>query len=223
MPAKTRSRRPRRGAVPPAQAAAIAHARWLVDRVRGVTGALGRAGAALRAPLRSSRGAPAPAAEAPAEATSAEPSAQPAARPSRAAALAAEVAGRARAASPRVRQRAALARHGLTRAASRALALVAAALLALGRGLVRHHGVLLGLVHRLMWWGSLALLIVGGRIAIDPHGHPLAEAVPFFVGGFALCAFAILLAASPRIRVAAFALGVSHAGLALLLWTLTQG
>lgn len=90
------------------------------------------------------------------------------------------------------------------------------------RALVRQRAPLIGLLHRLLWWGSLALFVIGGRIVADPHsGGTLAEALPLFVGGLGLCAAAAFFAASARIRWASLALGASHAGLALLLWAVS--
>lgn len=92
----------------------------------------------------------------------------------------------------------------------------------LARALVRQRAPLIGLLHRLLWWGSLALFVIGGRIVADPHsGGTLAEALPLFVGGLGLCAAAAFFAASARIRWASLALGASHAGLALLLWAVS--
>jgi len=80
-----------------------------------------------------------------------------------------------------------------------------------------------GLLQRVLWWSALALFVVGGRDLLSPYQGTLVEALPYFIVGFALCALAILMASSRRIRWAALALGFGHGTLGLLLWTVLQG
>lgn len=70
------------------------------------------------------------------------------------------------------------------------------------------------------WWAALALLWFGGRALLDLHA-PLAQtALPIFLIGLGLC-LPLLFAAAARLRWAGFALGASHAALAVLVWTIT--
>lgn len=211
--ARSRTRRDR--PLPPAQAAAIRHVRWLVRRIRG----LGQAPQALVGRLQ--RRGEAAEAEAPE-------------------ALAASQAPRVRepiAPRPRRPSLVTLARPQATRlrallvAAHRRLGPLFAAIVAglvgglgwLARGLVGQRHLLFGLAQRALWWSALALFVVGGRHLLSPYEGTLADALPYFIVGFSLCALAILLAATRRIRWAALALGFGHGALGLLLWTVLYG
>ena len=90
-------------------------------------------------------------------------------------------------------------------------------------GIQRHRGALLGLLLRGAWWGSLALLLLGGRAVLELHDHaPLDQAaLPVFALGLGLCALLLVLAAQARLRWAAFALGLGHGGLLTLVWVVT--
>jgi len=215
--------------VPAPQAAAMAHARWVVERVRGLIGRL----RALRrwAPWAATGGAQArvsgqEAAPAAARGRRVRATGDASGAGSKQLSLGEAGSGRASMIRARLRRGVVAAQAGflgLARASGPVMRRAGRALVAgmrgLGAGLVRQRALLFGLMHRSLWWGSLALLLIGGRIVVDPHaGGTLVEALPLFVGGFGLCAAAALLAASARIRWASWALGAGHAGLALLLW-----
>jgi len=113
--------------------------------------------------------------------------------------------------------------------AARLLVGLRLALRAASRGVVGLSGLLvqrrvlvIGGVQRLLWWVALALFVVGGRDLLSPYEGTLVEALPYFIVGFSLCALAILLASSRRIRWAALALGFGHGALGLLLWTVLE-
>jgi len=91
------------------------------------------------------------------------------------------------------------------------------------RLLVAHRVFVIGTFQRLLWWAALALFFIGGRDLLSPYEGTLVEALPYFVVGFSLCALAILMASSRRVRWAALALGFGHGSLCLLLWTVLQG
>ncbi len=95
-------------------------------------------------------------------------------------------------------------------------------LMGFGRLLAARRVFVIGLVQRLLWWAALALFVLGGRDLLSPYEGTLVEALPYFIVGFALCALAILMASSRRIRWAALALGFGHGALCLLLWTVLQ-
>jgi hypothetical protein len=90
-------------------------------------------------------------------------------------------------------------------------------------GLVRHRAVLFGLLTRALWWGALALLLLGGRALVEIHGHaPIdQEALPAFAVGLGVCALLVLVAAQARLRWAALVLGFGHGGLLALAWVVT--
>jgi hypothetical protein len=91
---------------------------------------------------------------------------------------------------------------------------------AVSDGLVRHRDVVFALLTRVMWWGALALLLLGGRALVEIHGRaPLdQQALPAFAAGLGLCALLVLVAAQARLRWAALVLGFSHGGLLALVW-----
>lgn len=90
----------------------------------------------------------------------------------------------------------------------------------LGAAVTRHRAVLFGLFTRAMWWGALALLLLGGQALIEIHGRaPLdQQALPAFAAGLGLCALLVTIAAQARLRWAALVLGFSHGGLLALCW-----
>lgn len=92
-----------------------------------------------------------------------------------------------------------------------------------GRLLVARRVFVIGTFQRLLWWSALALFVIGGRDLLSPYDGTLVEALPYFIVGFSLCALAILMASSRRVRWAALALGFGHGALCLLLWTVIQG
>ena len=98
--------------------------------------------------------------------------------------------------------------------------LLAATRRGLGALFTRHRAVLFGLLTRGMWWGALALLLLGGQALIEIHGRaPLDQrALPAFAAGLALCALLVTIAAQARLRWAALVLGFSHGGLLALCW-----
>lgn len=98
--------------------------------------------------------------------------------------------------------------------------LLAATRRGLGAVFTRHRAALFGLFTRGMWWGSLALLLLGGQALIEIHGRaPLDQrALPAFAAGLALCALLVMIAAQARLRWAALVLGFSHGGLLALCW-----
>lgn len=203
MPERPRKRARTRGRqqLSPAQEAAIRHVRWLVQRAQSLG----------RAPFKARRAA----GDGEVEAALAPPSRAAAGPP----------VARRRALESRLRRGWTLSRRALARAAA-ALALVAAfvgrGLLAFGRGLARQRVLLLGLLQRGLWWSALALFLVGGRDLLRPYEGTLADALPYFIVGFALCALALLVADTRRIRWAALALGFGHGALGVLLWTVLQ-
>ena len=94
---------------------------------------------------------------------------------------------------------------------------------AIAGGLQRHRAVLFGLFVRLLWWGALALLLLGGRALVEIHDHApfVQEALPVFLSGLAVCAFLLVVASPARLRWAAFALGLGHGGLLALVWVVS--
>jgi len=90
----------------------------------------------------------------------------------------------------------------------------------LGALFTQHRTVLFGLFTRLMWWGALALLLLGGQALVEIHGRaPLdQQALPAFAAGLGLCALLVMIAAQARLRWAALVLGFSHGGLLALCW-----
>ncbi|MEZ4385096.1 MAG: hypothetical protein R3A79_27450 [Nannocystaceae bacterium] len=202
-PKRARTRGPQPSA---AQQAAIRHVRWLVGRALNLG----------RAPLRAASGA-----RARRVATPTTPDVTPPTRGE-----AGPLVARRRALGSRLRRAWTLSRRASLRVAG-ALCLVAAhlsrGLLALGRGLALQRVALLGLLQRGLWWAALALFLVGGRDLLRPYDGTLADALPYFIVGFALCALALLVANTRRIRWAALALGFGHGALGVLLWTVLQG
>lgn len=200
MRARTRGRRKR--AISPAEKAAIRHVRWFVSRCM----ALGRGPAELRARVQKTPG---------------------------------RMLGKS-AGSRALREDRLQLQSGLRRAyvlsrrfagqlAAHLLVGLRAALRAGSRGVVGLSGLLvqrrvlvIGGVQRLLWWVAFALFVVGGRDLLSPYEGTLVEALPYFIVGFSLCALAILLASSRRIRWAALALGFGHGALGLLLWTVLE-
>jgi hypothetical protein len=202
MPERPRKRaRTRDRQLSPAQEAAIRHVRWLVQRAQSLG----------RAPLKARKAAPR-ADTAPAPAPPSRASAGP-------------IVARRRALESQLRRGWTLSRRALARAAA-ALALVAAfvgrGLLTFARGLTRQRVLLLGILQRGLWWSALGLFLVGGRDLLRPYEGTLADALPYFIVGFALCALALLVANTRRIRWAALALGFGHGALGVLLWTVLQ-
>lgn len=104
---------------------------------------------------------------------------------------------------------------GLRRGAS----LAQAGLTALARLGWHHRGIALLAGQRLLWWGALALLVLGGRavLGLDPLPSRWMVLAPF-VAGLAVCAM-LRLASHRRLRVAALALGSLHGAAAVLVWT----
>ncbi|WAS92141.1 hypothetical protein [Nannocystis punicea] len=69
------------------------------------------------------------------------------------------------------------------------------------------------------WWGALALLWLGGRALLDLRVPLAQDALPLFLIGLGLC-LPLFFAGAARLRWAGFALGASHAALAVLVWTI---
>lgn len=94
---------------------------------------------------------------------------------------------------------------------------------AIAGGLQRHRAALFGLFVRAMWWGALALLLLGGRALVEIHDRApfIQEALPVLLTGFAMCAFLLVVASPARLRWAAFALGLGHGGLLSLVWVVS--
>ena len=209
MPKNGRMRaraRGRKRVISPAERAAIRHVRWFVSRCM----ALGRGPAGLRARAR------ARAKENPGRIAAGAPSSQPlnADRSSLQSGL---------------RRALVLSRRYAGHMAARLLVLLGIVLRAASRGvagflavLMQRRVLVIGGVQRLLWWVALVLFVVGGRDLLSPYEGTLVEALPYFIVGFSLCALAILLASSRRIRWAALALGFGHGALGLLLWTVLQ-
>jgi len=93
----------------------------------------------------------------------------------------------------------------------------------LGALVTRHQAVLFGLFTRALWWGALALLVLGGQAMIEIHGRaPLdQQALPAFAVGLGVCALLVMIAAQARLRWAALVLGFSHGGLLALVWVVS--
>lgn len=77
---------------------------------------------------------------------------------------------------------------------------------------------------RLMWWGALAMLVLGGPAVLGhdelpPRWRMLA---PFAIG-LALCGVLRLLAPARHLRVAALGLGALHGLAVVLVWTAYDG
>jgi hypothetical protein len=94
---------------------------------------------------------------------------------------------------------------------------------AIAGGLQRHRGLLFALFVRALWWGALALLLLGGRALVEIHDRApfVQEALPAFLSGLAVCAFLLVIASPARLRWAAFALGLGHGGLLALVWVVS--
>jgi hypothetical protein len=93
----------------------------------------------------------------------------------------------------------------------------------LGALVTRHQAVLFGLFTRALWWGALALLVLGGQAMVEIHGRaPLdQQALPAFAVGLGVCALLVMIAAQARLRWAALILGFSHGGLLALVWVVS--
>ncbi|MEZ4429006.1 MAG: hypothetical protein R3A51_15120 [Nannocystaceae bacterium] len=96
------------------------------------------------------------------------------------------------------------------------LAVLVSPLRSLGRGVRRRRATLWAITQRLAWWTALALIGIGGAALVDLEQAPERAALPLFVVGLVICAALLLVAAAPRLRWAAFALGVGHGSLALV-------
>lgn len=238
------------GGIPPARAKAIRHVRWLRARLVRLRAALARRGAALvrwrqnfggaKAKVATGRGAPdetdappksdadadaearAPRTSTPASATEL-PEAIPASSSTAAPAPPTGLADLRRPWATPVRPRLRGAAQVAGAAALRLTLLVGRAIRAIVRGVVDHRAGLLGLAHRALWWSALGLFLIGARGVIDPSAGSLTEVLPAFVVGFSLCAAAILLADTRRIRWAALTLGFGHGALGLLVWSVLTG
>ncbi len=182
-----------------AEQAAIRHVRWLVGRALSL-GSAGKAGKTERTALATEE-----------RAHAGPPGARRAAIESS--------LRRGSVLSRRVLGRLMRALTGFSRVAA---ATCGRGLVGFGHLLVARRVFVIGLFQRLLWWAALALFVVGGRDLLSPYEGTLVEALPYFIVGFALCALAILMASSRRIRWAALALGFGHGALCLLLWTVLQ-
>ena len=91
-----------------------------------------------------------------------------------------------------------------------------------GRGAVKHRGLLFRGSHRILWWTALALLFVAGRTVMDGFATDaaLGQAPTFFAIGLGLSAFVLLFASETRLRLGAFALATAHGAFAIALQTL---
>ena len=201
--------RGRKRTISPAERAAIRHVRWFVTRCM----ALGRGPAGLRARARARARAKK---ENPGRIAAGASSLQP---------LSADRSSL----QSGLRRALVLSRRYAGHMAARLLVLLGIVLRAASRGvagflavLMQRRVLVIGGVQRLLWWVALVLFVVGGRDLLSPYEGTLVEALPYFIVGFSLCALAILLASSRRIRWAALALGFGHGALGLLLWTVLQ-
>ena len=76
------------------------------------------------------------------------------------------------------------------------------------------------LMHRGLWWGALAILVLVGRALLSPDGDPelIEAAMLWFGAGLSMSVLVLLGAPETRMRVAAFALAGGHGSFAALAW-----
>lgn len=76
------------------------------------------------------------------------------------------------------------------------------------------------LMHRGMWWGALAILVLVGQALLGTNGDPelIEAAMLWFGAGLSMSVLVLLGAPEARMRVAAFALASGHGSLATLAW-----
>ncbi len=104
----------------------------------------------------------------------------------------------------------------------RLLNAVGLATLLAGSWLWRHRGGLGALALRLMWWGALALLWLGGRALLAAEAPLMSTVLPLFVIGVGLC-LPLFFARAVQIRWAGLGLGLGHAVLAAFVWSVGSG
>lgn len=92
----------------------------------------------------------------------------------------------------------------------------------IGAWLWRNRIHLTALGARGLWWGALALLWYGGRALLAVDAPLAATALPLFLLGVGLC-LPLFFAHAARIRWAGLALGLGHAALAVLVWSVAPG
>lgn len=81
-------------------------------------------------------------------------------------------------------------------------------------------GGVVRLMHRGLWWGALAILLLVGRALLSTDGNPelVEAALLWFCAGLSMSVLVLVGAPETRMRVAAFALAGGHGSLAALAW-----